>query len=187
MPVVEAKLGFFQMQLELVLSHIMELCQSMPSIAPERLDAVDASEALDEFVIAVIDPKALLQTQINPPIIASSAVGVDAAVGGFTPDDGLQRGPGGFGDDFGMNALATFEQAKDDGFTACARLAFAAHTSEVKIGLIGFKLARERRLRSAFLSQTDTDTRVRRIDRAHGEATQLRDICGGQVHGKRAQ
>ena len=58
-PVVEAKLGFFQMQLELVLSHIMELCQSILSIAPERLDAVDMPRAFDEFVVAVIDPKAL--------------------------------------------------------------------------------------------------------------------------------
>jgi hypothetical protein len=60
-------------------------------------------------------------------------------------------------------------------------------TLGAEIGLIGFKLARERRLRSAFLGQADTDALVRRIDRAHGKATQLRDIRGGQVHGKQAQ
>ena len=59
--------------------------------------------------------------------------------------------------------------------------------SGAKVGLIGFKLARERRLRSAFLGQADTDALVHRIDRAHGMVTQLRDIRGGQVHGKQAQ
>ena len=34
----------------------------------------------------------------------------------LAPNNGLQRGFGGIGDDFGINAVATFEQAKDDGF-----------------------------------------------------------------------
>ena len=136
----------------------------------------------------MIDPKVLLQTQINPSIVASSAIGVNDAVRiHFTPNNGLQRGFGSIGDDFGINAVVTFEQAKDDGFAIRATPAFAPDTLGAKIGLIGFKLARERRLRSAFLGQADTDALVHRIDRAHGKATQLRDIRGGQVHGKQAQ
>ena len=49
-------------------------------MAPKRLDALDVSAALDEFVAAVIDPKALVQTQINQPVATSPAVGVDDAV-----------------------------------------------------------------------------------------------------------
>ena len=55
----ETELGFFQMQLELAPSHTMKLRQPMPSIAPERLNAVDMPGAFDEFVVAVIDPKVL--------------------------------------------------------------------------------------------------------------------------------
>ena len=44
--------------------------------APERLDAVDVSAALDEFVVALIDPKMLLQAQINQPIVTSPTIGV---------------------------------------------------------------------------------------------------------------
>ena len=133
----------------------------------------------------MIDPKVLFQAEVTPPIVALPAVGVDEAVGGhFAADDGLQRGFGSIGDDFGINAVVTFEQAKDDGFAIRATPAFAPDTLGAKIGLIGFKLARERRLRSAFLGQADTDALIHRIDRAHGKATQLRDIRGGQVHGK---
>ena len=182
---IEAKLGLLEMQLELVASHAMKLHQPMLGIAPERLDAVDMPGDFDEFVVAVIDPKVLLQTQINPSIVGSSAIGVNDAVRiHFTPNNGLQRGFGSIGDDFGINAVVTFEQAKDDGFAIRATPAFASDTLGTEIGLIGFKLARERRVRSAFLGQADTDALVYRIDRAHGKATQLRDIRGGQVHGK---
>ena len=93
---VETEFGLLEMQLELVASHAMKLRQPMFGIAPERLDAVDMPRAFDEFVVAVIDPKVLLQTQINQPIVASPAVGVNDAVRiHFTPNNGLQRGFGG--------------------------------------------------------------------------------------------
>ena len=56
---IEAKLGFLEMQLELVASHAMKLRQPMFGLAPERLDAVDMPGAFDEFVVAMIDPKVL--------------------------------------------------------------------------------------------------------------------------------
>ena len=89
--------------------------------------------------------------------------------------------------DFGIDTIASLEQTKNDGFTACATPAFASDTLGGEIELIGFKLARERRLHSAFLGQADKNALVHRIDRAHGKATQLRDIRGGQFHGKQAQ
>ena len=69
----ETELGFFQMQLELVPSHTMKLRQPMFGMAPKRLDVVDVSAALDEFVAAMIEPKVLVQTQINQPIATSLA------------------------------------------------------------------------------------------------------------------
>ena len=71
MAVVEAKLGLLEMQFELVTPHAMKLHQPMFGITPERLDAVDVPAAFDELVVAVIDPKVLVQAQINQPIVAS--------------------------------------------------------------------------------------------------------------------
>lgn len=185
---VEAELGFFEVQFELFASHAMKLRQPMFGIAPEGFDAVDVSGALDEFVVTVIDPKVLLQTQINQPIVASPAIGMDDAAGiDLASDDGLQRGFGGIGNDFGVNTVAAFEQAKDDGLAAGATPAFASDALGAEIGFIGFKLARKRRLSGAFLGQTGTDALVHRIDRAHGKAAQLCGIRGGQVHGKQTQ
>ena len=47
MPVVEAKLGLLEVQLELVPSHTMKLHQPMLGITPERLNAVDVSAVFD--------------------------------------------------------------------------------------------------------------------------------------------
>ena len=51
MPVVEAELGFLEMQLELVASHAMKLRQPMFGIAPKRLDAVDMPGALTNSLL----------------------------------------------------------------------------------------------------------------------------------------
>jgi len=48
------------------------------------------SEAFDEPVVAMIDPKVLFQAEVTPPIVALPATGVDEAVGvHFAADDGL--------------------------------------------------------------------------------------------------
>ena len=59
MSVIEAKLGFLDVYLELVPSHTMKLHQPMLGITPERLNAVDVSGAFDKLVVAMIDPKVL--------------------------------------------------------------------------------------------------------------------------------
>jgi len=58
----------------------------------------------------------LVKTDVHQPVVATPAVVVDDAVDvGLAPDDGLQRGLGGVGDDLGVDALTTFEQTRDDG------------------------------------------------------------------------
>ena len=73
MAVIETQLRLLEMQRELVTSHAMKLRQPMFGMAPKRLDAVDLSAALDEFVAAMIEPKVLVQTQINQSIATSLA------------------------------------------------------------------------------------------------------------------
>ena len=107
---IETELGLLEMQRELVTSHAMKLRQPMFGMAPKRLDAVYVSAALDEFVAAVIDPKGLVQTQINQPVAASPTVGVDDAVGShFAPNNGLQRSLGGIDNDLGIDTVALLE------------------------------------------------------------------------------
>ena len=57
----EAKLGFLQMQLELVITDAMKLRQPVLGIAAERLNVVDMVRTFDELIVAVIVPKVFFQ------------------------------------------------------------------------------------------------------------------------------
>ena len=110
--------------------------------SPERLNAVDMPGALDELIVAVVNPKVLFQADVNQAIVARPTVGMNDAVGvNFASNNGLQRGFGGIGHDFCVDAVSLFEQAKDDGLATCATPTLAANTPGTKVGLIGFKLA----------------------------------------------
>ena len=78
---IEAELSFLEVQLKLLSPYAVELCQAVFGVAPERLDAVDVSGASGELIVAVIDPKVLCQPQVNQPVVAWPAIGVDDAVG----------------------------------------------------------------------------------------------------------
>ena len=76
----------------------------MLGVAPERLNAVDMPGSLDELIVAVVDPKVLFQADVNQAIVARPTVGMNDAVGvNFASNNGLQRGFGGIGDDFGID------------------------------------------------------------------------------------
>ncbi len=138
MAVIETQLSVLEMQRELATSHVMKLRQPMFGMAPKRLDAVDVSAALDEFVAAVIDPKGLAQTQINQPVAASPAVGVEMLLGATLPrimacSVALEASA--------TISVALLEQSKDDGFATRATPTFAPDTLGAERGLIGLKLA----------------------------------------------
>jgi len=75
-----------------------------------------ASLRLAKFQVAVVAPEVPVKTDVHQPIDAAPAVCVDdAADVGFARNDGLQRGFGGVGDNFCVDAIAAFEQTEDDG------------------------------------------------------------------------
>lgn len=120
----ESELGLLQMKRELVVADTVKLCQPVLGVAPERFDAVDMIGASHEFVVSMVDPKVLLQANVHQSVIATPAIGMNDAVGiDLAADDGLQRGFGGIGDDFGVHAVIALEQTKDDGLASGASAA----------------------------------------------------------------
>lgn len=73
--------------------HSVELRQPVFYIAPKALDSIDMVGAKGKFVVAMIDPQMLVEAQIDQPVVASPAVGMNY---GFktclAANDGLQRG-----------------------------------------------------------------------------------------------
>ena len=59
----------------------------------------------------------------------------------LAPNNGLQRGLGGIGNDLGIDTLASLEQTQDDGFATRATPTFAPDTLGAETGLISLKLA----------------------------------------------
>lgn len=184
---VEAELALFQMQGKSVLGNTIEFGQSALGKAPERLNAVDMIRAFDEFIVAVIDSEMLIKANINQAVITTPAISMDDTVRiNFTSNNGLQRGFGGIRHDFCVDLIATFEQAKDDCFASRSPAPFTPHTASAKVGLIGFKLARKRRMLGAPSRHMLTHTQINRVDAAYGNARQGCAFTGGQIKRKMA-
>jgi hypothetical protein len=79
------------------------------------------------------------------------------------------------------------EQPKDDGFTGCGTLAFAAPAPRPEVRLIGLDRSGQGRATGAVLGQAHTDTRVDIVGVAQADMAKSGRIGSGQVQGKQAQ
>ena len=146
MPMVETELCLFEMKLELVFAHPVKLSQSMFCVTPKRFDAIDMPATARELIVAMIDSKVLVNAESHQAVIARPAIGVDDAVGiELAPDNGLQRGLGGIGDDLGVDTVTALEQTKDDGFSCGTATTLATNAPSSEVGLVSFDLSSERR------------------------------------------
>jgi len=182
---VEPEFALFQMQVEGVLGNAVELCEPAFGKAPEGFDSIDVMLSPGELVVAVVDPEMLVKADIHQPVVATPAIGVDDAVDvGFAPDDGLQRGLGGIGDDFGVDAIAALEQTEDDGLSIGSPTTFAAYTSGTKVGFVGFQFSGQRRAFKTPLAHAASDAQIDIVDRTHRYARQCSAFGSGQVQRK---
>jgi len=185
MSMIEPELALFQMQVEGLFGDAVELRQSAFGKAPKGFNAVDMMPSPDELVVAVIDPEMFVKTNVYQPVVAAPAIGVDDAVDvGLAPDDGLQRGLGGVGDNFGVDAAVAFEQAENDSFTRGSPPAFAAHPSGTEVGFVGLKLSGQWRTLTAPLTHAASDAQIDVVDRTHRYARQRGTLGGGQIQRK---
>jgi len=146
MSMVEPEFAPFQMQFEGLFGDAIELRQAAFGKAPKRLNAIDMLLTSNKFVVAVIDPKVLVKADVYQPIVATPTIGMDDAGDvHLAPNNGLQCGFVGIGDDFGVDAIIAFEQAKNDRFAQRAPSAFATNPPCAKVRFIGFECASHRR------------------------------------------
>lgn len=79
MPLIEAELSFFQMQLKGVFGDAVEFLQAALCITSEGFDAIDMMAAGDELVDAALHPEMLVEADVDPAVIAAPAVAVNHA------------------------------------------------------------------------------------------------------------
>ena len=185
MSVVKAKLGFFEVQFEGLCWDAVELGESSFGITPERLDAVDVAFTGSEFVVAVVDPEMLVETDIDQAIIATPAVGMDDRTQvDFAPDHRLERGFGAIGDDFGVDLALAFEDTEDDGFAGSAAPAFAPDPVRAKVRFIDFDSTGQRRI--GLTSEHDSPPGLKEdvVDGADRHPGQFSGVRSGKIEGK---
>lgn len=188
MAMVEPELCLFQMQIEGVPGHAIELHQSALGITPKALNAVDMNRASCKFIVAVVDSQMFVKANINQSVVTAPAVGVDdAGYVSLASNDGLQRAFGGIGHDLCVDALTTFEQAKYNGLAASAPTAKSAHAARTEVRLIGFKLTAQGRDFLALLGHAPSQAQVDRIDGTNRNTTEFGAVRGSQIHCKVAQ
>ena len=108
----------------------MKLLETMFSITPEALDAVDVCRAAHELAVPVVDPKVLRIAHVNQSVVAAPAVRVDDRFGSHTTaTNGLKRGFLAVWDDLRVDAPVTLEEAEDDGLATGSATSLATHST----------------------------------------------------------
>lgn len=87
---VEAELGLFQVKIEGMFGHGIELDEALFCQAPEAFDAVDVVGSRGELAVSMADPEVLVEAQIDEPVVSSPAVGMEHGLRTcFAANDGL--------------------------------------------------------------------------------------------------
>ena len=103
------------------LADTSELGKASFRVAPKTLYAIDMATLIGKFIVSVVDPEMLLVPYIHQAVISTPSIGMDDAFDAdSTPDNCLKRGAATIRHDLGINLALALEDAKDNGFTACA-------------------------------------------------------------------
>ena len=180
--IVIPEFTLLEVQKERVLVHAFELGQPGFRDTPEAFDAVDVVVALSKLIVAMVDTKMLVITDIDETIVAFEAIGVDhAVIGHLAPDNRLQRGFGAVRDDLGIDTTLPFNETKHDGFSISTSTTFAFDPAGTKEGFVHFDLAGHRRFKFAMLGNALTNRLEIAVHGVPVKFTELSNLGGIQI------
>ena len=173
------------MKVKGVFRNVVELEQAPFCETPEALNAVDVARPASKFILAVIDAKVLVETQIHQAIVATPAVGLQDGFGSDSATNHrLESGFGGIRYDFRVDLLAPLEQSEDDGFSSRATTPFAAHATWAKVGFIGLDLAQEWRVALTGFGHPGSHSQENGVYGSNRNASHGRRLCRRQIQYK---
>ena len=184
--VVEAEFTFLEMQIEVLAPNAPAFRQASFRGAPKALDAVDVdAAAADEDVVAMLDAEVFAVAEVNEPVIANPAVGVnDAGHIDATANNGPQSRTFRVRDDFRVDAALAFENTEDDGLPAGPAAAFAPNAASTEVRFVDFDGAAQRRMLLTFLGHPVAEGQEEAIDGAAADMGELRHLRRLEVEGK---
>src|SRR4029077_19890017 len=126
---IEPKFTFFEMEKEVFATNASALGEARLRRAPETLDAINVdAAAVDKDAVAMFDAEMFAVAEVDQPVVANPAVGVNDTGQGHAPTNNRpQSGLFCIGDDLGVHPAVALEDAKHDGLAPGAAPAFAAN------------------------------------------------------------
>ena len=187
--VIEPVLALLQMQKKFLLAKSVELQHSAFRKGPKTLDPVDVSTLIRELIGLMVNPKMLLESDIDQALIAGPKVRVnDGVKTHFAPYNCLQRTLFAVRNYLRIDPSVSFENAEDDRLATSSTAALAANPAPTKVRFVDLNLSRlKRRMLLTFLKQSDTNFLKDQIDAFACHAGQLARLCSRKIHRKIAQ
>ena len=135
---IKAKLSFFKVQIERVFCHAIKYAQSSFSITPKRLNPVNMTLPTRKLIIAMVDSKEFIKSNIHQTIITTPAIRMNHRADFNMPsDNSLQRGFGAVWHDFRVYLAYKLQYAKYNGFAISAASTLTAYTTCANLLLAG--------------------------------------------------
>jgi len=130
-----------------------------------RFDPVHVIGTPGEFILSMMDPKMLVESQVDQAVIPSPSVGVDEALGiGLAPDHRLENCLARIGDDFRIHPIAALQKSENDRFSTGTPAPFSPDPMRTKIGFVGFQGPGQGRLPFTGFRKPLPDPKEDRID-----------------------
>ena len=151
-----ARNSLFDIKIEESARQASVLGQAHLRIAPKRLDPVDMVGSSSEFVSTVVDSEMAFVAQIDEPVVAAPAIGVDdTLIGHSALNDRFQCRSGAIVEHVGEDFTSAFVDADDRHFASCPSSAFTAHTLGSEVALVDFDDSLEGRSSVALCGDTN--------------------------------
>ena len=120
-----------------MLRHPVKLHQAMLGIAPKGFNTVNMPRTTDKLIVTMMYPEMFGKTHINQSLITAPTVSIDDTLDTDTTSNNLlQCCFGSIGNNLGINLVASFEDAENDGFTARSAPAFTSDALCTEIGFV---------------------------------------------------
>lgn len=125
----------------------------------------------------MLDAEVFLVSQIDEPVITSPTIGMNDAFKVYTSTyDALESGSGAVRNDFRIDVIIAFEQAENNGFSACSTASDAPDPASAEVAFINFDFPFYGRLRLAITGNSFPESRHIPVDGVSVNTGQFRNL-----------
>ena len=134
----------------------------------------------------MLDAEVFLVSQIDEPVITSPTIGMNDAFKVYTSTyDALESGSGAVRNDFRIDVIIAFEQAENNGFSACSTASDAPDPASAEVAFINLDFPFDGRLRLAITGNSFPESRHIPVDGVSVNTGQFRNLLRCQINGKK--